>query len=77
MTANSVAASQARVFQFASKLEVVRQRVVHVAPSWRLRRIEAKDGRVNAMDCFRPFDPKISVFYVLGTGGISVFCLGL
>jgi hypothetical protein len=29
--------SQARVFQFASKLAEAQRRVVHVAPSWRSR----------------------------------------
>jgi hypothetical protein len=49
----------------ASRLMQVQQRVVHVASSWRLRRVEAKDGQVDAMGCVRTFYSKIIVFYVL------------
>jgi hypothetical protein len=44
-----VEASQTRVSQFASKLAEPRRRVMHVVSSWRLRRDEAEDGRVDAM----------------------------
>jgi hypothetical protein len=37
-----------------------------VAPSQRLRRVEAKDGWVIATGCVGPFYIKIAVFYVLG-----------
>jgi hypothetical protein len=51
--------------------------VVHVALSRRSRGVEAKDGRVDAMGCVRPFYPKIAVFSVLGPRGNLVFCLCL
>jgi hypothetical protein len=66
-------ASRARVSQFASKLVEVRRRVVHVAPSQRLCRVQAEDGRVDAMDCIGPFYPTFVVFYVLGPRGCLVF----
>jgi hypothetical protein len=50
-------ASRVRVFQFASKLTEERRRVVHVASSQRSREDEAKDGRVDVMDCIRLFYP--------------------
>jgi hypothetical protein len=39
--------------------------MVHVISSQRLRRVEAKDGRVNTMSCMGPFYPNFSIFYVL------------
>jgi hypothetical protein len=35
----------------ASRLAEARRQLVHVAPSQRLRRVQAEDGRVNAMGC--------------------------
>jgi hypothetical protein len=46
---------------------------VHVAPSRRLRRDEAEDGRVNAMGCVGPFYLTFVVFIVLVPMGIVVF----
>jgi hypothetical protein len=46
-----------------------------VASSRRLRRVEAKDGRVNAMGCVGLFYPKITVLYVLSSRGNLVFSL--
>jgi hypothetical protein len=46
---------------------------VHVALSQRLHRVEAEDGRVDAICCVGPFYPKIIVFYVLGPRGNFVF----
>jgi hypothetical protein len=57
----------------ASRLPEMRRRVVHVAPSRRLRRDEAEDGRVNAMGCVRPFYLTFIVFIVLVPMGIVVF----
>jgi hypothetical protein len=57
----------------ASRLAEARRQVVQVAPSWRLRRVQAKDGRVDATGCVRPFYPKITVFYVLALRGIVLF----
>jgi hypothetical protein len=40
-----VESSHVRVFSLASRLVKMRQRVVHVAPSWRLRQSQSKtDG---------------------------------
>jgi hypothetical protein len=49
------------------RLAEARLRVVHVASSQRLRRVEVEDERVNAIDCVEPFYPKIVIFmyYVL------------
>jgi hypothetical protein len=55
-----------------SRLAKVRRQVVHVAPSWRLRRVQAEDRRVDAIGCIGPFYPRIIVFYVLGPRGIVV-----
>jgi hypothetical protein len=57
----------------ALRLAEARQWVVHVAPSWRLRRDQVKDGWVDAMDCVRPSYPYFVVFCVLGARGIVVF----
>jgi hypothetical protein len=51
--------------------------MVDVASSRRMRRVEAEDGRVDATGCDRPFYSNFVVFYVLGSRGILVFCLGL
>jgi hypothetical protein len=45
----------------ASRLAEAQQRVVHVASSWRLRRVEAEDERVDVTGCVRLFYPKIVV----------------
>jgi hypothetical protein len=44
--------------------------VVHMASSWRLRRVEAEDGRVDTTDNVGSFYPKITVFYVLVQGAV-------
>jgi hypothetical protein len=54
------------------RLVEARQRVVHVAPSRRLRRRQAEDGRVNAMGYVRPCYRTFTVFNVLCTRGIVV-----
>jgi hypothetical protein len=53
--------------------------MVHVASSRRLCRVEADDGRVDAMGYVGPFYPNFAVFYVLGPMSILVlvFFLGL
>jgi hypothetical protein len=48
-------------------------RIVHVASSWRLCWVEAKDGQVDAMGCIGPFYLNFIVFTVLGIRGILVF----
>jgi hypothetical protein len=50
----------------------VRRRVVHVAPSRRLRRWQVEDGRVNAMDCVGPCYPIFAVFNVLDPRDIVI-----
>jgi hypothetical protein len=55
-----------------SRLAEMRWRVVHVAPSWRLRRSQVVDGRVDVMSCIGPFYPTFTVFNVLGHRGIVV-----
>jgi hypothetical protein len=47
--------------------------VVHVAPSLRLRRVEAEDGWIDAMGCVGPYYPYFIIFYVLCFRGILVF----
>jgi hypothetical protein len=59
----------------ASKLAEARRRVVHVAPSRRLHRVEAGDRLVDATGCIRLYYPYFTVFYVLGSKGSLVFCL--
>jgi hypothetical protein len=61
----------------ASRLVEARRRVVHVAPSRRLRRDQVENGRVNTTDCVRLCYPYFIIFYVLGPRGIVVFYLGL
>jgi hypothetical protein len=57
----------------ASRLAEAQRRVVHVAPSQRLRRVQAKNGWVDVTGCVGPFYPRIMIFYVLGPRGIVVF----
>jgi hypothetical protein len=61
----------------ASRLTETRLRVVHVAPSWRLSRVQAEDGQVDAMGCVRSCYPCFAVFYILGPRSIVVFYLDL
>jgi hypothetical protein len=56
----------------ARRLTEARRRVVHVAPSRRLRRRQAEDGRVDATDCVRPCYPCFAIFFLLGPRGIVV-----
>jgi hypothetical protein len=51
---------------------MVARRVVHVAPSRRLRRRQAEDGRVDAMGYIGPCYPCFAVFFLLGPRGIVV-----
>jgi hypothetical protein len=63
----------------ASRLVETRRRVVHVAPSRRLRE-QVEDGRVDVMGCVGPCYPCFAIFLVLGPRGIVVFlvfCFGL
>jgi hypothetical protein len=48
--------------------------MVHMSSSWRLRRVEAKDGWVDVMGCVGPIYPNFAIFYVLGPRDIIV-CL--
>jgi hypothetical protein len=68
-----VEVSQARVFQFASKLAEVRRRVVRVAPSWRLHRNQVEDGWVDATCCVRPCYPCVAIFFIIGPMSVLVF----
>jgi hypothetical protein len=54
------------------RLTEARRRVVHVAPSRRLRQRQVEDGRVDAMGYIRPCYPTFVVFNVLGLRGIVV-----
>jgi hypothetical protein len=56
----------------ASRLTETRQRVIDVAPSWRLRQSHVEDRRVDAMGCIRPLYPTFTVFNVLDPRGIVV-----
>jgi hypothetical protein len=56
----------------ACRLAEARRRVVHVAPSWRLRRRQVEDKRVDAMGCVGPCNPPFAIFIVLGYRGIVV-----
>jgi hypothetical protein len=63
-----------RVLQFpslASRLVETQRWVVHVAPSWRLRRNQIEDGWVDVTDCIGPFCPIFTVF-ILGSRDILV-----
>jgi hypothetical protein len=66
-------ASRGRVFEFGLKTGGGASRMVYVALSRRLRRIEAKDGWVDATGCIGPFYPNFIVFYVLCPSDIIVF----
>jgi hypothetical protein len=57
----------------ASRLVEAQQRVVHVAPSHRLRQNQVKNGWINAMDYVEPCYLYFIVFYVLDYRGIVVF----
>jgi hypothetical protein len=52
-------------FSLASRLPEVRRWAVHVAPSQRLRQVQAEDGRVDTIGCIIPF-------YVLDPKGILI-----
>jgi hypothetical protein len=60
-----------------SRLVEARQRVVHVAPSQRLRQDRVEDERFNATGYVRPGYPYFTVFYVLAHMNIIVFYLNL
>jgi hypothetical protein len=68
-----VEASQARVFQSASRLAEARQRVMHVTPSQRLCRVQVEDGWINVTDCVGPCYPCFAIFFLLGHMNIVVF----
>jgi hypothetical protein len=72
-------ASWARIFQSDLETGGGTVQIVHVASSWRLRRVEAEDGWVDPTGCIRPFYPNFVVFYVLDPRSICllVFYLGL
>jgi hypothetical protein len=55
------------------RLAEARLRVVHVALSQKLRRVEAENGQVDAMRYIGPFYPKITAFSVLCPRGNLVF----
>jgi hypothetical protein len=67
-----VKASLTRISESGLKTGGGATRVVHVAPSQRLRRKQIEDGRVDAMGCVRPCYPTFVVFNVLGPRGIIV-----
>jgi hypothetical protein len=56
----------------ASTLAEERRRVVHVAPSQRLRRSQVQDRCVDATGCVRPCYPYFIAFILLDTRGIVV-----
>jgi hypothetical protein len=60
--------SLARVSQSGLKTTEARRRVVHVAPSRRLRRRQVEEERVDVMGCVGPYYPTFTVFNVLGLG---------
>jgi hypothetical protein len=66
-------ASRARVFESGIKTSGGAAWMVYVALSRRLRRVEAKDGWVDATGCIGPFYPNFIVFYVLCPSDIIVF----
>jgi hypothetical protein len=61
-----VEASLARVSQSGMKTDGARRRVVHVAPSQRLRRRQVEDGRVDATGSVRHCYHTFALFNVLG-----------
>jgi hypothetical protein len=52
-------------FSLLSRLAEAQRRVVHVAPSRRLRQSQVEDGRVDVTDCVGPCYPCFAVFIVL------------
>jgi hypothetical protein len=58
--------SLARVSQSGLKTTEARRRVVHVAPSRRLRQRQVEDERFDVMDCVGPCYPTFTIFNVLG-----------
>jgi hypothetical protein len=54
------------------RLMEARRRVVHVAPSQRLRRRQAEDGRVDATGSVGPCYPCFTVFFLLAARGVVV-----
>jgi hypothetical protein len=64
-------------FSLTSRLTEKWWRVVHMASSQRLCRVEVEDGWVDATVCVGPFYPKIIIFSVLDPRGNLYFCLGL
>jgi hypothetical protein len=72
-------ASQVRIFQSGIKTGGGVAWIMHMSLLRRLRRVEAKDGWVDAMGCVGAFHPNFAVFYVLCHIGILifVFCLDL
>jgi hypothetical protein len=63
---------------FALKLVEERQRVVHVASSWRSCGSEAKDSRFDGVGCnvvqVEPNYTSLDVIFFLAHRGILVFC---
>jgi hypothetical protein len=66
-------ASQARVSQSGLKTDGGVARMVQMASSQRLHRVEAEDGRADATGCVKLFYPNFVIFYILGSRGILVF----
>jgi hypothetical protein len=62
--------SRASVSQSGLKTGGDAPQMVHVASSWRLRRVKIGDGRIDATGCIRPFYPNFVIFIVLGINGI-------
>jgi hypothetical protein len=56
-----------------SRLAETRRWVIHVAPSWRLRQSQVKDGWVDAMSCVGPCFPCFTVFILLRPRGIVLY----
>jgi hypothetical protein len=67
-----VEASRARIFNLTSRLAEARRRMLHVAPSQKLRRSQVEDGRVDAMGCVEPCYPYFTIFILLGPRNIVV-----
>jgi hypothetical protein len=72
-----VEGSQARISQSGLKTCGGTARMVNVASSRMLCRVEAQDRRGDAMGCIGPFYPNFAIFIVLGPSGVLVFYLGL
>jgi hypothetical protein len=56
----------------SSKLVDAWRWVVHMAPSWRLRRSQVEDERVDTTDYVRLCYPCFAIFILLGPRGIAV-----